>query len=166
FERPGDLATFAAKELAARAGVSNATMSRLIRRLGYLNHDEARREARSLLRQTGSPLHLFDSAAPSSAELVAAHLGEERRLLEASLALDPAIVRDAAESLATAPRLWFIGFRNSRFLADYARAVFTSLRTDSYALAPSGQTLGEGRSEEHTSELQSRENLVCRLLLE
>src|SRR5690606_22638219 len=27
-------------------------------------------------------------------------------------------------------------------------------------------SLGEGRSEEHTSELQSRENLVCRLLLE
>src|SRR5690606_41735914 len=27
-------------------------------------------------------------------------------------------------------------------------------------------TGGEGRSEEHTSELQSRENLVCRLLLE
>src|SRR5690606_41374087 len=26
--------------------------------------------------------------------------------------------------------------------------------------------LGDGRSEEHTSELQSRENLVCRLLLE
>src|SRR5690606_41560800 len=25
---------------------------------------------------------------------------------------------------------------------------------------------GEGRSEEHTSELQSRENIVCRLLLE
>src|SRR5690606_42049065 len=29
-----------------------------------------------------------------------------------------------------------------------------------------GSTLQEGRSEEHTSELQSRENLVCRLLLE
>src|SRR5436309_7441943 len=28
------------------------------------------------------------------------------------------------------------------------------------------QVLGAGRSEEHTSELQSRENLVCRLLLE
>src|SRR5690606_40372277 len=27
-----------------------------------------------------------------------------------------------------------------------------------------GRTLGESRSEEHTSELQSRENLVCRLL--
>src|SRR5690606_39575567 len=29
-----------------------------------------------------------------------------------------------------------------------------------------GQSLPEHRSEEHTSELQSRENLVCRLLLE
>src|SRR5690606_41848189 len=28
------------------------------------------------------------------------------------------------------------------------------------------KTTGEDRSEEHTSELQSRENLVCRLLLE
>src|SRR5690606_41981502 len=29
-----------------------------------------------------------------------------------------------------------------------------------------GTVIGVGRSEEHTSELQSRENLVCRLLLE
>src|SRR5690606_41098192 len=31
---------------------------------------------------------------------------------------------------------------------------------------PAGQPCGGRRSEEHTSELQSRENLVCRLLLE
>src|SRR5690606_42100589 len=31
---------------------------------------------------------------------------------------------------------------------------------------PVAGTAGPGRSEEHTSELQSRENLVCRLLLE
>src|SRR5436309_11864387 len=30
----------------------------------------------------------------------------------------------------------------------------------------SGDVVSSGRSEEHTSELQSRENLVCRLLLE
>src|SRR3712207_7697406 len=29
-----------------------------------------------------------------------------------------------------------------------------------------GQEMGDGRSEEHTSELQSRQYLVCRLLLE
>ena len=144
FERPGDLATFAAKELAERAGVSNATMSRLIRRLGYVNYDEARLEARSMLRTTGSPLHLFDSTTPPGTELVAGHLNEEKRLLEMSLALDPDYVREAARHLATAPRVWFVGFRNSRFLADYGRAIFTSLRSGSYALAPSGQTLGEG----------------------
>src|SRR5690606_41892801 len=32
--------------------------------------------------------------------------------------------------------------------------------------APAYDTFNAGRSEEHTSELQSRENLVCRLLLE
>src|SRR5690606_41071824 len=32
--------------------------------------------------------------------------------------------------------------------------------------SPSGTVLSTRRSEEHTSELQSRENLVCRLLLE
>src|SRR3712207_8642161 len=31
---------------------------------------------------------------------------------------------------------------------------------------PLGRLLGRGRSEEHTSELQSRQSLVCRLLLE
>src|SRR5690606_41285277 len=32
--------------------------------------------------------------------------------------------------------------------------------------AAAGHDAAQGRSEEHTSELQSRENLVCRLLLE
>src|SRR5690606_41959735 len=40
-------------------------------------------------------------------------------------------------------------------------AKVTSLRPSSY-----DATAGQTRSEEHTSELQSRENLVCRLLLE
>src|SRR5207302_7434173 len=34
------------------------------------------------------------------------------------------------------------------------------------ALDPSREAILDTRSEEHTSELQSRENLVCRLLLE
>src|SRR5690606_40784969 len=35
-----------------------------------------------------------------------------------------------------------------------------------FAARGRGQRQRDGRSEEHTSELQSRENLVCRLLLE
>src|SRR5688572_31804097 len=41
--------------------------------------------------------------------------------------------------------------------------------TDKYLLLPHGSSMGDDygpRSEEHTSELQSQSNLVCRLLLE
>src|SRR5258708_31745613 len=37
---------------------------------------------------------------------------------------------------------------------------------DSYGSWPGGARAGGGRSEEHTSELQSPDHLVCRLLLE
>src|SRR5690606_41561075 len=40
------------------------------------------------------------------------------------------------------------------------------LRAPGFALDRPVPRMGNGRSEEHTSELQSRENLVCRLLLE
>ena len=142
--RPGDFATFAARELAERSGVSGATVSRLVRRLGYGSYEEARREARSL-RAAGSPFYLFNDLQPGDSELIGRHLEEESRALEQTLSmLDPLLVTEVAARLAEARHVWFVGFRNSRFLADYARAVFTSFRTEAYALAPSGQTLAEG----------------------
>src|SRR5690606_40820724 len=54
------------------------------------------------------------------------------------------------------PSLYFCSQDHQRqWYLDRARAA------DRY-----GETIVTGRSEEHTSELQSRENLVCRLLLE
>src|SRR5690606_42047993 len=47
----------------------------------------------------------------------------------------------------------------------WRRARFTALNT-AYRGDMLRHTLATARSEEHTSELQSRENLVCRLLLE
>ena len=52
----------------------------------------------------------------------------------------------------------YAGFPGYRFQLLAGGVV---LAEDDNTLAP-----GEGRSEEHTSELQSRTNLVCRLLLE
>lgn len=142
--RPGDFATFAAKELAESSGVSTATVSRLVRRLGYESYEEARREARSL-RAAGSPLYLFNDSQPGGSDLIVRHLAEENRLLETTLSMiDPVLVAEVAAQLGDARHIWFTGFRNSRFLADYARAVFTSLRNEAYSLAPSGQTLAEG----------------------
>ena len=144
-ERPADLATFSARELAERSGVSGATVSRLVRRVGYASYEEARREARSL-RQTGSPFHLFGGdRSRTDEDLLRRHAQEENRLIERTMAMtDVAEVQDAAAALAGAATVWFTGFRNSRFLADYARAAFTNLRGSAYALAPSGQTLAEG----------------------
>src|SRR5260370_4189965 len=59
-------------------------------------------------------------------------------------------------------------FRSSQLLID-DRQNPSRLRIDHYHCAIEGaQCLGRGtaRSEEHTSELQSHLNLVCRLLLE
>jgi DNA-binding MurR/RpiR family transcriptional regulator len=43
---PGELASYSASELAGLADVSNATVSRFVRRLGYASYDDARRHAR------------------------------------------------------------------------------------------------------------------------
>src|SRR6266511_2337133 len=53
-------------------------------------------------------------------------------------------------------------------IAVWVGGKIESLRAGVYVLAQlAGAAAGAGlRSEEHTSELQSRENLVCRLLLE
>ncbi|XOT94799.1 MurR/RpiR family transcriptional regulator, partial [Alcaligenes pakistanensis] len=54
---PGDLAGYSASELASLAHVSNATVTRFIRRLGYSNYEAARKQVRSE-KKAGSPLLL------------------------------------------------------------------------------------------------------------
>src|SRR5690606_40892823 len=44
--------------------------------------------------------------------------------------------------------------------------IIDELRARGFRFVTVSELLGLSRSEEHTSELQSRENLVCRLLLE
>src|SRR5436309_4257929 len=51
-------------------------------------------------------------------------------------------------------------------LAEHSRRPLHSPRRTAEELAAAVLAIRDKRSEEHTSELQSRENLVCRLLLE
>src|SRR6266700_2724079 len=70
-------------------------------------------------------------------------------------------------------RLWVVDFT---FVATRAGTAYTAFVIDAFARLIAGWrttahhrtdlVLDALRSEEHTSELQSRENLVCRLLLE
>src|SRR5690606_40672104 len=52
-----------------------------------------------------------------------------------------------------------------RVLSEF-RSVFVRPRSADQGLSSLSDPVRTARSEEHTSELQSRENLVCRLLLE
>src|SRR5207302_4717383 len=62
---------------------------------------------------------------------------------------------------------YFLASRNIGWFAIGASLFVSNISTEHFiGLAGSGATSGLARSEEHTSELQSRENLVCRLLLE
>src|SRR5688572_32298900 len=55
---------------------------------------------------------------------------------------------------------------NLRELLDVDRGYVNGKPTTTYKLTAKGRKILIDRSEEHTSELQSQSNLVCRLLLE
>src|SRR5690349_24028285 len=64
-------------------------------------------------------------------------------------------------SLHDALPIWFTTTRRSTASSDFGRRVW--MRRNGFAVNSPSST---ARSEEHTSELQSRRDLVCRLLLE
>jgi DNA-binding MurR/RpiR family transcriptional regulator len=140
---PAMLLLHTGREIAARARVSPASFSRLIRRLGYADFAEARHAERSR-RASGSPFQLFDSGQPGAGGPLQHAFEQDRRLLTGSSAmLDAQAVVEVIAALAGTRCLWFAGFRNNRFLADYARALFTTIRPGAHALSVPGQTVGE-----------------------
>src|SRR5690606_41041208 len=75
---------------------------------------------------------------------------------------------DAARTRAGAAATAEFGADVAARAAEFDAVLAAAPRPENFALQgvdPLGVT-AEQRSEEHTSELQSRENLVCRLLLE
>src|SRR5690606_40073091 len=79
-----------------------------------------------------------------------------------NLAHTPADGR-VAHSHVASPRKTPPGSSGTGWPLSSERCAATAIAS---AFSPSSTPTGGGRSEEHTSELQSRENLVCRLLLE
>src|SRR5688572_30933779 len=57
-------------------------------------------------------------------------------------------------------------FRSERSISAYEAALKSDDTNEEAALPLVDDYIKQGRSEEHTSELQSQSNLVCRLLLE
>jgi DNA-binding MurR/RpiR family transcriptional regulator len=142
---PGEVASYSATEFAAMAGVAKATVTRLVRRIGFASFEEARRASRAAS-DWGSPLYLLrkSGATANSAAPLTAHFERCLRNIEKTRAgIDPALLADAVAALAAARRVWLLGFRNSYYLAAYARWQFIQLRDEVHLLAGAGETLAE-----------------------
>lgn len=139
---PGDLASYAASELASLAGVSNATVTRFIKRLGYRHYEEARLQVREE-REAGSPL-LRASRIPADPNPFAASLARSHDNLQRSFArLDPDDVDRIAQALLAARKVWVLGLRSSQAFASYFRWQLFQIKEDCHLAPHAGDTLGQ-----------------------
>ena len=145
-EYPGHLASHSASELSKMAGVSNAAVTRFVKRIGYDNYDHMRRLARDGI-NWGSPLFLLD----------APELGQHRALdplaehssvcisnIEQTFgAIDNDDIRKIVRAIARAPKVGVFGQRNNYFFAGYLRWQLIQFRPNVHLLPMAGETLAE-----------------------
>lgn len=139
---PGELASYSASELAELADVSNATVSRFVRRIGYSSYEDARRQVR-LEQASGSRLYrgaIKDSAphALGSYEEV-----DIRNIQDTLQSLDADAVEELAQALLKARKVWVFGFRAGAPLAHYLQWQLLQVIDNIVALPGNGQTMGE-----------------------
>jgi DNA-binding MurR/RpiR family transcriptional regulator len=140
---PGELASYTASELATLANVSNATVTRLVKRLGYENYEEARRHARAE-KQTGSRLFLTTSTDASAVQSLEAHVAQGLANLESTfLAIEDRQIDEVVDAMLLARKIWVLGFRSSHPFAEYLQWQMTQVVENIVAIPGGGQTLGE-----------------------
>ncbi|RYX91900.1 MAG: MurR/RpiR family transcriptional regulator [Comamonadaceae bacterium] len=140
---PGELASYAASELARLAGVSNATVTRFIQRLGYASYEDARRHAR-LERESGSPLFQNTTGAEKSSQLMATHLQQSQANLANTFAqISDDAARAMAKALLAAPQVLIFGSRSSHAFAVYLRWQIIQVLPRVVAVPGAGESLGE-----------------------
>jgi DNA-binding MurR/RpiR family transcriptional regulator len=152
---PGDLASYNASELAALVEVSNATVTRFVRRLGYDGYEAARRHAREE-RAEGSPLFLppLGQGAPEGS--IDAHVQRAQQNIAATFAhVGEALVDEIAQAIVQARGVWFLGYRNNRHFAAYLRWQLAQLLPQTRVIPGPGETLGE-----HAVDLDGQDVLV------
>ncbi|NMZ40782.1 MurR/RpiR family transcriptional regulator [Pseudomonas proteolytica] len=140
---PAELASYSASELATMAQVSNATVSRFVKRLGYENYEAARRHAR-VEKQSGSRLFLTGSVDSASVQSVEAHVAQGVANIESTfLGISEGQISAVAQSMLDARKVWVLGFRSSYPFASYLQWQMTQVVENIVALPGAGQTLGE-----------------------
>ncbi|HJD45086.1 MAG TPA: MurR/RpiR family transcriptional regulator [Candidatus Paenalcaligenes intestinipullorum] len=140
---PGDLAGYTASELAALTHVSNATVTRFVRRLGYNSYDHARKHIRSE-REAGSPLLLAEVKHSTTDEGLQAQLQQAIRNLNQSFnRWSPELLGQLAKQMLEARKLWLIGYRSNHALATYLRWQLLQIAPHAQVIPGPGETLAE-----------------------
>lgn len=144
-EFPGDVAIYSATELAERTMVSNAAVTRLVKRLGYADYREAQREVRAQ-QATGQPIYLNNSLVqpPSQGASLTQHLERDVLNLRATFeGLTPKDLDEAIRAILKAEQVFTLGFRNSYFFASYLRRQLNQVRPSVHLLPLPGQVVME-----------------------
>lgn len=140
---PGEMAGYTATEIAELANVSNATVSRFVRRIGYGSFDEARRAVRDEQR-AGTALLRFSSDMPAGQGAVARHFETSQQNLELTYgALDEGVIDGLASAMIAAPRVWFVGFRAGQSFAQYLGWQTAQVLPNVTVLPRAGETMAE-----------------------
>lgn len=140
---PGEMAGYTATEIAELADVSNATVSRFIRRIGYASFDEARRAVRDEQRNGSALLKLATGGAQADGA-VRAHRDQSLQNLERTYDLiDDALIDDLARALIGATRVWIVGFRAGQSHAQYLGWQISQVLPAVTVLPRAGETLAE-----------------------
>ncbi|MFC4622695.1 MurR/RpiR family transcriptional regulator [Comamonas nitrativorans] len=142
-DTPIHLGSYSASELAQITDVSNATITRFVRHLGYGSYEEARRQARLEADAAGTlplpPAALASANAPNSQALWQA----QQDKLRATLAQIPASTMNAiAAALHRAPRVTALGLGANHLLAQQlCQLLAQALGKPAQAEPAAGQTL-------------------------
>lgn len=140
---PGDLASYTASELAQLSNVSNATVSRFVRRIGYASFEEARQAVRAE-QKAGAPLFRFGSGGAALNGAMAGHIAQSHANLDATAAtLDDAQIDALAQAVLRAGRVGVAGFRAGQPMARYLAWQVAQVQPDVAVFPRDGETLGE-----------------------
>ncbi|WP_417741101.1 MurR/RpiR family transcriptional regulator [Salipiger sp.] len=146
-EFPGDLASYDAQELARLCGVSKATVSRFVRRLGFKNYDSARRAARDERQQCNGQIDARPRQKAGPAEISDAVRDEIDNLIWTYQQVDADDLESLADAVVSARRVWLVGFRLCRVFADYLQSQLVQVVPTCASIPHRGGSLGEYVSE-------------------
>ncbi|MFK7880886.1 MurR/RpiR family transcriptional regulator [Roseobacter sp.] len=140
---PGEMASYTASELAELADVSNATVSRFVRRIGYASFEEARRAVRDE-QKAGTALLRLSSNSAAGTGAVNRHFDTSIQNLKQTYAtLDDAVIDSLGNAMIAAPRVWFVGFRAGHSFAQYLGWQTSQVLQSVTVLPLAGETLAE-----------------------